>query len=289
MPALKQALRKASKLSLKIASAFFAVFFMFGIAALEADEAENSIGMRFVLVPAGSFFMGSDPALDPFADADEEGRREVFVTKPFYIGIHEVTQRQWDALMPDNPSKFKGPGNPVENVSYADALSFIEKLNQKEGTQKYRLPTEAEWAYAARAGSLTVWHFGDTPGAISRYAWHSGNSEGKTRPAGLKAPNAWGLYDVHGNVWEWVSDYYGEDYYKTGPNRDPQGPPEGSGRVIRGGGFDKGHEFLRLENRTMEPPDFKNGSLGFRVAFSTQKKKLRLFGASERRAERAKD
>jgi formylglycine-generating enzyme required for sulfatase activity len=267
----------ALALALAISLSLAIAFPIFGLPGAMADDYVNSLGMSFIRIPKGSFMMGSDPRKDPNAKSDEIPEHMVNITKAFYLGKNEVTQREWKSLMGNNPSKFIGPDNPVDNVSYYDALRFIEKLNQKEKTNRYRLPTEAEWTYAAIAGSPGVWHFGNNPADLPEYAWYSKNSSRQTHEVGLKKPNPWGLFDLYGNVWEWVSDYYSPDYYATGPNEDPKGPEKGNTRVIRGGAFDKSFEFLRAQNRTMDTPGLMNGSLGFRVAFTPAEKKLRLF------------
>jgi formylglycine-generating enzyme required for sulfatase activity len=160
----------------------------------------NSIGMDFVLIPAGKFMMGSDTG-----DNDEKPVHEVRISKPFYLGKYEVTQGQWQAVLGNNPSNFKGDANlPVGNVSWEDVQEFIRKLNAKEGGTKYRLPTEAEWEYAARAGTTTAYSYGNDVSQLKEYAWYAENAGGKTHPVGQKEPNAWGLHDKHGNVWEWV-------------------------------------------------------------------------------------
>jgi formylglycine-generating enzyme required for sulfatase activity len=184
----------------------------------------NSIGMEFVLIPAGWFTRGAN---NHYEDAAEDEReRRITISKPFYLGKYEVTQAQWTAVMGSNPSRFKGRTNPVEQISWHDALEFITRLNQKEGHARYRLPTEAEWEYAARARNTGAYSFAalvTTVGeyasykvaeaSLGRYAWYHDNSGDKTHPVGQKQPNAWGLYDMHGNVWEWVQDWYGEQYY----------------------------------------------------------------------------
>jgi formylglycine-generating enzyme required for sulfatase activity len=195
----------------------------------------NSIGMEFVLIPAGSFTMGADKNFED-ADDDETPPHRVTISKPFYLGKYEVTQTQWEAVMRDNPSRFKGPNNPVEQVSWKDAQVFIKRLNEKEGHDRYRLPSEAEWEYTARAGTTGPYSFGDNAGLLGRYAWYIKNSGDKTHPVGQKKPNAWGLHDMYGNVWEWVQDWYGESYYRSSPSMDPAGPSSGSGRVVRGAG-----------------------------------------------------
>ncbi|MCL2122613.1 MAG: formylglycine-generating enzyme family protein, partial [Desulfovibrionaceae bacterium] len=167
----------------------------------------NSIGIKFVLIPAGSFLMGSDARA-----LNEKPPHRVHISKPFYLGKFEVTQEQWQAVMGNNPSRFKGPDNPVEGVSWEDVREFIQRLNEKEGHRRYRLPTEAEWEYAARGGTSSRWSFGDDAGLLDQYAWYKDNSEDTTHPVGQKKSNPWGLHDMHGNVFEWVQDWYGGDY-----------------------------------------------------------------------------
>ena len=152
--------------------------------------------------------MGSDKGND-----DEKPMHEVRISKPFYLGKYEVTQGQWQAVMGNNPSRFKGdPNRPVEQVAWEDVQAFMRKLNAIEGGTTYRLPTEAEWEYAARAGTTTAYSFGDDPRLLGEYAWYSENAKGKTHPVGQKKSNAWGLHDMHGNVWEWVQDWYSKPY-----------------------------------------------------------------------------
>jgi formylglycine-generating enzyme required for sulfatase activity len=236
-----------------------------------AAEATNSIGMEFMLIPAGSFMMGSEKSFER-ANDDETPAHRVTISQPFYLGKYEVTQSQWVSVMGDNPSKFNGQNNPVENVSWDDVQEFIWKLNEKEGTGKYRLPTEAEWEYAARAGTTSTYSFGDDEGFwgfyARRYAWYGANSGETTHPVGQKKPNPWGLYDMHGNVWEWVQDWYGKEYYAGSPATDPRGPSLGSYRVIRGGGWNINAGYCRSAYRRNNTPDNRGNSLGFRLAFS---------------------
>ena len=168
------------------------------------------------------------------------------ITKPFYLGKYLVTQEQWEAVMGNNPSHFKGPKNPVEQVSWDDCQQFLEQA-QREGRPrggKFQLPTEAQWEYACRAGSTTRYCFGDDESELGEYAWYDANSGSKTHPVGEKKPNAWGLYDMHGNVWEWCQDWYDGGYYANSPTDDPTGPATGSDRVFRGGGWDYAGEVL---------------------------------------------
>lgn len=223
----------------------------------------NSIGLSFVLIPAGSFTMGS-PAGEPDRDNDER-QHPVTISKPFYLQITEVTQKQWTQVMESNPSRFRDCGDdcPVEWVSWDDAREFIRKLNQKEGGRKYRLPSEAEWEYACRAGSAGRFCFGDDAAKLGEYAWYEANSGRKTHPVGRNKPNAWGLYDMHGNVFEWCQDWYGA--YPTSKVTDPTGPKAGETRVLRGGSWYYGAWFLRSANRADGRPDSRGNGIGFRV------------------------
>lgn len=231
------------------------------------SKVTNSIGVEFVLIPADSFQMGADPNFEN-ASSDETPRHRVTISKPFYLGKTEVTQEQWVAVMGSNPSEFKGRSNPVEQVSWDNVQAFIRKLNAKEGKAVYRLPTEAEWEYACRAGSTGKYSFGDDAEALGRYAWFDGNSGEKTHPVGQLKPNAWGLYDMHGNVWEWVQDWYGEKYYGSSPSTDPSGPSGGSYRVYRGGSWYRDADRARAAYRNNDAPDHRRDYLGFRLARS---------------------
>jgi formylglycine-generating enzyme required for sulfatase activity len=227
----------------------------------------NSLGMEFIPIPAGSFIMGSG-ADDPEALEDEKPAHRVTIGKPFHLGKYEVTQAQWDAVMEENPSRFKGRNNPVEDVSWDEAQEFIRRLNRKEGHGGYRLPTEAEWEYAARAGSTSAYGFGNDAGQLGRYAWYDGNSGKKTHPVGQKEANAWGLHDMHGNVEEWVADWYGD--YSSAPATDPEGPASGSDRVFRGGSWCDAARNCRAAYRLDLTPIFRCVSLGFRLALSIE-------------------
>jgi formylglycine-generating enzyme required for sulfatase activity len=230
----------------------------------------NSIGMEFILIPSGSFTMGADKNFEN-ANDDATPQHRVSINKPLYLGTYEVTQAQWAAVMGNNPSNYKGWSNPVEQVSWDDIQVFIQRLNQKEGHTRYRLPTEAEWEYAARAGTESTYSFGDDAGQLGRYAWYGENYDsGFTHPVGQKQPNAWGLYDMHGNVWEWVQDWYGERYYSNSPGTDPKGPSSGSNRVIRGGSWNLNAEYCRSAYRDYIAPDYRYYIMGFRMALSPE-------------------
>ena len=175
----------------------------------------------------------------------------------------EVTQGQWKGVMGDNPSEFKGDDRPVENVSWDDCQKFIVKVNAQLAGERLRLPTEAEWEYACRAG--TGGAYGGT-GNLDEMGWYDGNSGRRTHPVKQKRPNAWGLYDMHGNVWEWCADRYGE--YPSGSATDPTGPSDGGGRVIRGGGWNGVARDCRSASRGGYEPGFRGHSLGFRPALA---------------------
>ena len=218
----------------------------------------NSIGVEFVLIPAGAFKMGSANG-----DNDERPVRTVTISKPFYLGKYEVTQAQWQAIMGNNPSLFQGDANrPVEQVWFNDVQEFIQKLNAKEGGGRYRLPTEAEWEYAARAGTTTAYSFGDDPSQLGEHAWYKDNANGQTHAVGQKKPNPWGLYDMHGNVWEWVQDWYKR--YPQDAATDPQGPAAGTHRSRRGGAWNNFAKYCRAANR-YSVAGFRDDFLGFRL------------------------
>ena len=229
------------------------------LAAQSAPEKTftNSIGMEFVLIPPGTFKMGSDRG-----DPDERPVHDVTISKQFYMGKYEVTQGQWQAVMGTNPSLFPGDKRPVDQVSWDDAQAFIRKLNAMEGVPLYRLPTEAEWEYAARAGSPTIYSFGNDPKQLGEYAWYRSNSEHRTHSVGQKKSNAWGLHDMLGNVWEWVQDWEGK--YPSGPVTDPKGPASGTYRMRRGCGWNNEANVCRVANR-YSVVGYRDDFLGFRV------------------------
>jgi formylglycine-generating enzyme required for sulfatase activity len=214
-----------------------------------AIDLGGGVKMEFVLIRPGSFTMGSDENIN------EKPAHKVTITKPFYLGKYEVTQEQWEKVMGSNPCHFKGPKLPVEQVSWNDCQSFLAKLQEKSPGQKFALPTEAQWEYACRAGSTSDYCFGDGDANLGEYAWYSSNAGNQTHPVGGKKPNAWGLYDMHGNVWEWCNDAYRP--YSTEAVSDPTGASSGA-RVLRGGAWHISPGNLRSAGRDGAAPDFRD-------------------------------
>lgn len=224
---------------------------------------ENSIGIKFVLIPNGYFEMGSpDNQPDRFND---EALHEVFIAKGFYISETEITQAQWQKIMPTNPSVFKGEDLPVENVSWIDTQNFINNLNLKT-SQLYRLPTEAEWEFACRAGTTTPFNQINTKQAFS---WNKTNSNETTHPVKQFSPNAFRLYDMHNNVWEWCQDYYGP--YDPSISQNPKGPLIGTEKVLRGGGWSSLEASSRSATRRQRKPDYTSNTVGFRIVLELNK------------------
>jgi formylglycine-generating enzyme required for sulfatase activity len=211
--------------------------------ALLAQSPRTLPRMEFVRIQPGEFIMGCSDG-DKACEPHESPSHRVQITKAFELGKYEVTQAEYEAVMQTNPSTIKGDRRPVETVSRIDAQQFVDRLNARNDGYRYRLPTEAEWEYAARAGAKTA-----HTGSLDDVAWHAGNSGDETHPVGQKKPNKWGLYDMEGNVREWVADWYSANYYGNSPLADPTGPPaaQGPGPGGRGG-----------------PPPFGRGGPGFR-------------------------
>jgi formylglycine-generating enzyme required for sulfatase activity len=236
--------------------------------------------MEFVMVPAGEFQMGCSEGAKPNeCSKDEKPRHRVQITKAFEIGKTEVTQKQWQAAMGSNPSAFKGEDRPVEQVTFEQVHEFLNKLNARNDGFLYRLPTEAEWEYAARAGTTDQY-----AGSLHDMAWYndgqsaargSGAFQNENSPVGLlvpephpvatKKPNAWGLYDMRGNVAEWIEDFFDANYYSTSPAADPKGPATGDGHVVRGGSFRVYPWLTRVSLRSIFPDTYEFADLGFRV------------------------
>ena len=211
--------------------------------------------------------MGCSPGDSQCGD-DEKPAHPVRITKGFEIGKYEVTQAQWEAVMESNPSDFKGADRPVEQVSWNDVQEFLANLNGRNDGYRYRLPTEAEWEYAARAGTA-----GEYYGSLDAIAWYGRNSGDQTHPVGAKLPNAWGLYDALGNVWEWCQDWHKDDCYTEFPKSpavDPRGPTKGEYRVLRGGSWYKYLWFLRVSSRFRERPSARYRHIGFRCVRETR-------------------
>jgi uncharacterized protein (TIGR02996 family) len=240
----------------------------------------NSLGMGFVLVEAGTFLMGSP--------RDEQGRSRVerqsavTITRPFWIGVHQVTQEQYEHVMGVNPSDFKGLNRPVETVAWGECVEFCKQLGEmaaeKAEKRLYRLPTEAEWEYACRGGaaffSPLPFHFRQPSASLSatqanfdgKYPYGgapTGERRKQTTEVGAFEPNALGIHDMHGNVYEWCSDWYGK--YSAQAVSDPAGPPEGTRRVMRGGDWHHDGRHCRAADRNYASPDAQSGTLGFRV------------------------
>jgi formylglycine-generating enzyme required for sulfatase activity len=276
----------------KLVRAMFRGLFIFAAGLFAAMTTLAQSPIEFVKIVPGEFIMGCSTA-DTGCTADENPAHRVQITKAFELGKYEVTQAQWKAVMDSNPSAIKGDDHPVEMVSKNDAHDFLARLNTKNDGFKYRLPTEAEWEYAARAGTAGA------PPSLDEVAWYEANSEDATHPVGQKKPNAWGLYDMLGNVREWVEDVYTRDFYANSPLADPTGPqaggagPQGNPRggrgrgrggfqqgargggrggpgrqlpIMRGGGWDNAASFVRTSARYhYYGPTLKVSDIGFRV------------------------
>jgi len=219
-----------------------------------AEEMTNPIGMRLKRIEPGTFLMGS-----------EKGKKvpvhRVTISSPFFLGVHEVTQEQYEMVMGSNPSRYKGPRLPLESVSWIEAKRFCKGLSEMEGAT-YRLPTEAEWEYACRAATKGDYSFGDDDTFIREFAWYDGNSGQQTHEVGSKMPNPWGIFDMHGNVCEWCEDWDGP-YQPT--EKDPTGYNHGTRKLVRGGCWGYESERLRSWVRFEWLPDERDEKVGFRV------------------------
>lgn len=236
-------------------------------------EIRTFAGIQMVWIPAGTFWMGSARTPEETRTlyggdaawyAGEQPRHAVTISRGFWMGRFEITQAQWQTVMPGNPSAHIGSSLPVESISWTDCQAFIAALNLlNQGV--FRLPTEAEWEYACRAGSESEYYFGDDMASLGGYAWFFGNSDYLTHPVGQKAPNAWGLYDMHGNVWESCQDWYGQMYYAESPAADPPGPAAGTNRILRGGTCKRTEPKCRSAFRSWNAPTFSTADQGMRV------------------------
>ena len=260
-----------------------------GVPVERTFDLPRGVELTFLLIPPGEFMMGSSPEEQERslkeAEADttkrppdtnpdlippEGPQHRVRISRPFYLGKYEVTQAQWEAVMGNNPSQFKGPANPVERVSWNDIQPLLERLDGQcaiEG-MRFELPTEAQWEYACRAGTTTARYCGDSEEGLREIAWFKANSGGRPQPVGQLQPNAWGLYNMQGNVREWVADRWGRDYFRVGPMVDPTGPSSGSNRVGRGGSWANAAWNCRSAVRNWGQPGAKRGFAGFRLALS---------------------
>jgi formylglycine-generating enzyme required for sulfatase activity/WD40 repeat protein len=266
-----------------------------GVPVEQEVDLGGGVKLAMVLIPPGEFLMGSTEEeqarfLEEAKAAEDEWavdrmptegpQHRVRITRPFFLGKYEVTQAQWEAVMGSNPSHFTdSASHPVENVSWDDVQQFLAKVNAA-GTRRvpsatgdlassamtFTLPTEAQWEYACRAGTTTLWHCGDDETKLPEYAWFNVNSGGKTHPVGQLLASALGLYDMHGNVWEWCADYWATDYYAKSPPNDPSGPSAGSSRVHRGGSHGGHAGRCRSAYRDDGSPDRRGNGLGFRLA-----------------------
>ncbi len=256
-----------------------AIFLLLGIVVLGVigkppDAIKTKSGVEMIPLPAGSFTMG-----DEKGDVDEEPH-EVYVDS-FYIDKYLVSQEEFEKVMRENPSRWKsGRKNPVEQVRWSDAVKYCNARSRLEGFQPcydletwkcdfnangYRLPTEAEWEYACRAGTKTSYSFGDDERKLRNFAWYKDSSGRRPRPVGQKLPNPWGIHDMHGNVWEWCNDFYQVDYYQESPKKNPKGPETGETKVLRGGGWSSDAEDCRSSYRYNENPGYSDVCFGYDI------------------------
>lgn len=237
-----------------------------------SNPAESDAMREMVRTPAGKFIMGDEDEFDA-------PPHEVFVSS-FYLGKYLVTQHEYERVMGSNPSRWKDDNNPVEQVRWSDAVRYCNKRSELEGLQAcydlttwtcdfaangYRLPTEAEWEYACRAGTTTAYYFGSHDQSLGDFAWYEKNSGRRPRPVGQKRPNPWGLFDMCGNVWEWCNDFYQVDYYKQAPSQDPRGPDAGETKVVRGGAWRFDSENCRSGYRYYENPGYVDICFGYDI------------------------
>jgi formylglycine-generating enzyme required for sulfatase activity len=235
-------------------------------------ESKTESGAEMVQIPAGRFIMGDETQIDATP-------HEVAISS-FYMDKNLVSQEQYEKVMGENPSRWKGARNPVEQMRWSDAVRYCNARSKSEGLEPcydlqtwecnfqangYRLPTEAEWEYACRAGTTTAYFFGNDPSKLTNHAWFEKNSGGKPQPVGQKPPNVWGLYDMHGNVWEWCNDFYQVDYYQQSPKEDPRGPKAGDTKVVRGGAWKFSAESCRSAYRYNENPGYADVCFGYDI------------------------
>lgn len=243
----------------------------------QPESIENSIGMRLVKIMPGEFLMGS-PETEP-SRFECERQHKVRITKAFWIGVEEVTIEQYSNVLNRELNKAQDGNLPVRHLNWHDAEAFCRKLSELEPEKltgrNYRLPTEAEWEYACRAGTNTAYFWGDDPSAADEYAWNQKNSSMLQKRAGSRKPNPWGLHDMHGSLWEWCSDWYAE--LPSEEQTDPQGPLSGEQRVVRGGALDSPSGYFRSASRAPATPSLlysnEGHNIGFRVVMVELEKK----------------
>ncbi len=236
------------------------------------NQAKAAARPAMAQITGGRFLMGDKEQVD--APPHE------VVVSTFWIDRHLVTQHEYEKVMGDNPSRWKGDENPVEQVRWSDAVRFCNRRSEAESRKPcydlktwqcdfdadgYRLPTEAEWEYACRAGTATAYYFGDNPAKLSAYAWFDKNSGGHPHPVGQREPNAWGLYDMSGNLWQWCNDFYRVDYYQGSPQENPRGPDQGQTKVVRGGAWRFSAESCRSGYRYNENPGYSDVCFGYDI------------------------
>jgi len=241
-------------------------------APAKAPQAQAGASAEMIAIPGGQFTMGDK-------DEPDATPHEVSVS-PFLMDKCLVTQEHYQKLMGDNPARWKAPTNPIEQVRWSDAVKFCNARSQAEGLKPcynldtwecdfeangYRLPTEAEWECACRAGTKTTYFFGDNASQLGDYAWFEKNSGGHPQPVGQKKPNAWGLYDICGNLWQWCNDFYGVEYYAQAPKENPRGPKEGDSRVVRGGAWKFSGDNCRSGYRYNENPGYVDVCFGYDI------------------------
>jgi len=238
------------------------------------ETIKTKLGIEMILIPAGEFMMGNAQG-----GADERPVHKVKVSA-FYMDTNLVTQQQYETLMRTCPARWKNPKNPVEQVRWSDAVKYLNARSQAEGIEPcydlktwkcdfaadgYRLPTEAEWEYACRAGTRTKYFFANDAKKLSIFAWYKKNSGSRPRPIRQKLPNPWGLYDIYGNVWEWCHDHYKPDYYKKSPSDNPRGPSTGTARVLRGGAWNSDAGHCTSSYRNKADPGYADVCFGYDI------------------------
>lgn len=233
-----------------------------GKSELERSSILKNLINNMVYVQGGTFTMGATSEQGSEVDNDEKNIHQVTLSS-FYIGRYEVKQKEWKAVMGNNPSYFTGDNRPVENVSWDDCQTFINRLNSLTG-RHFRLPTEAEWEYAARGGNSFRGYKYSGSSFIDNVAWYGNNSGNETHDVGTKSPNELGLYDMSGNVWEWCQDWYGN--YSSSAKTNPKGPYSGSSRILRGGGSSSFAKFGRVSSRGSSDPNYNSKDIGLRLA-----------------------